>query len=491
MAAEPREPDELSASNVVRLPAIQRRSPSAPEIEVAFVSIAMLDPARAFQAAAEVSLSKEDFYFPSYALLFGILQEFWQENEPITADILILTLKSRKVLEQTGGTIKGTHLSGHLFIFELESLMPTVHVAEAYAAIIKEKANRRRGTTVLGTLYESGFDESIPYEEWLTTAERLALEIVKMREGKKTHSRNMRELVKLALDSFEAEMANPGHVEMPSGIPSLDFYTDGFIAPEVTGIMAKPSDGKTALALNIAECLAIECGKRVGIISLEMSDVQLVKRLIFAMARVDTRHIKRAGSLTDDERDAIIHASQRLQDAHIYIRDDGALTTSEISATATAWKSKDGLDILIVDHAQLAKAGKETDSRTSEVEAVSNAMKPIAKRLGIPLILLSQVTEDKAGNYSAKNSKAIEADCDNIWSISHKREKDEETGRMVITSSFIVLSKQRDRERYVTIPLIFNESIQRFAEKSKEQSDADQPALIDFGKASKRPKKKN
>lgn len=485
MAAEPREPDELSVGNVVRLAPIQRRAPAAQEIEVSFVSIALIDPARAFQAAAEVSLTKDDFYFPSHALIFEILQEFWQDNEPMTREILADTLRSRKVLDQTGGTIKGAHLTGDAFLFELESLMPTMHVAENFAAIIKEKANRRRGTTVLGTLYESGFDESIPYEEWLTSAERLALEIVKMREGKKTHSRNMRELVRLALDSFEADMANPGYIEMPSGIPSLDFYTDGFVAPETTIILASPSDGKTAIALNVAEHLAVERGKRVGIISLEMGDIQLTKRLLFSMARVNIREIKHRGYMTDDEHRSIIAASVKLSDAHIFIRDDGALTTSEISATATAWKAKHGLDILIVDHAQLARADKETEGRTSEVEQVSNAMKPIAKRLNIPLILLSQVTKDREGNYSAKNSKAIEADADNIWTISHTREKNEETGRMEIIDTKIVLAKQRDRERYVTVPLIFNERIQRFAEKIKEE----QPELVDFGKLTKsRPK---
>lgn len=488
MAAAP-EPEELH--NVVAAP-IQRRSPAAPEIEIAWISMAMLDPRHAFQVAEEIGLTKDDFYSPSAELLFSILKEFWDENEPITTDILLLTLRARKVLDHTGGTIRGVHLNGQTFIFELETLCPTLAVCGDYAAIIKEKANRRRGTMLLGKLHETGFDESTPYEDWLSSAEKLAVELVRMRAGRQTHSRTMRELVKLAVASVDADIANPGIIDMPSGIPSLDYYTDGFIAPEITVIMAPPSDAKTALSLNIAEHLAVNCGKSVGIISLEMSDIQLTKRLLFAMARVDSRKIKREGGLTEDEHRALCNAAVRLADAPIFIRDDGALTTGQISATATAWKAKHGLDILIIDHAQLARAEKETENRTTEVEAVSNAMKPLAKRLNIPIILLSQVTKSTEGGktkYSAKNSKAIEADCDNLWSISHERAPDE-SGRMFITQSWISLDKQRDRERYVTVPLIFNESIQRFAEKSKEQIESEQPALIDFGKLSKtRPKK--
>lgn len=488
MAAEPQgEPDLSRSAKVTYLPTIHRLLPSSEEAEHGIICSAFLNPPMVRAACEAAGLSAEHFYFPSNVTLFGLLLEFWNDNEPLEDVSFTQVLRDRSLLAGLGGKVSGAQWTGDAFFSSVRTFVGTAHYVDKYIEILREKYILREVIKIGTESASRGYDEQDDVPKLLSETVDRMMKIVRIAEGQKIHSRTMRELVRMALESFEKELETPGEIDMPSGIPSLDFYTDGFVAPEVTVIMAKPSDGKTALSLNIAEHLAVECGKRVGIISLEMSDVQLTKRLLFAMARVDTRQIKRAGALTEDERIAIIHAGQKLQEAPIYIRDDGALTVGEINATAAAWAAKDGLDILIVDHAQLAKAGKETESRTSEVEQVSNAMKPIAKRLGIPLILLSQVTEDAKGNYSSKNSKAIEADADNLWSLSHRREEDEH-GRKVIVESFIVLAKQRDRERYVTVPLIFNESIQRFAAKSKEQ-ETEQPELVNMGKPAKRPKR--
>lgn len=484
MAAEPiGEPDLRTVARVTYLPDIHRLLPQAQEAEKGVLCSFLIAPREIGQLCTEHGVTPEHFYSPAHGIIYRTLKEFWDENEP--ADYVTITsyLKSKGMLDNIGGSA---------FITDLWTFVGTPANASHYISILREKFILREVIKICTEGAARSYDEQDDVPKLLSDTVDRMMKIVRIAEGQKTHSRTMRELVKLALDSFEAEMADPGHIEMPSGIPSLDFYTDGFIAPETTIILAPPSDGKTAIALNIAENLAVNCGKRVGIISLEMGDIQLTKRLLFSMARVNIREIKHRGYMTDEERDAIVAAGKRLQEARIFIRDDGALTTSEINATASAWKAQHGLDLLIVDHAQLARADRETEGRTSEVEAVSNAMKPIAKRLNVPLILLSQVTKTKEGdvvNYTAKNSKAIEADADNIWAISHTREKNEETGKLEIIDTKIVLAKQRDRERYVTVPLIFNERIQRFAEKSKEE--AEQPALIDFGKLNKRPKKKD
>lgn len=475
MAAEPREPDLRAVSYLPEF----RSLPSAPDAERGALCSFLISPRAVGQVCAEKGITPDHFYVHSHGMIYGTLLEFWQENEPIDIITICSHLRSVGKLENAGGA--------H-FITELSNFIPTAANCASYLETIREKFILREVIKISTAAASNAYDRQDDIPALLSSTVESMMKIVRLAEGQKTHSRSMRELVVLALDSFEAELASPGHIDMPSGLPSLDFYTDGFLAPEVTVIMAKPSDGKTAISLNIAEHLAIECGKRVGFISLEMSDVQLTKRLLFAMARVDTRQIKRNQGLDDEEHAAILQAGAKLSLAQIFIRDDGALTTSEISATAAAWSAKHGLDILIVDHAQLAKAGKDTESRTSEVEQVSNAMKPIAKRLGIPIILLSQVTEDsKTGNYTAKNSKAIEADADNIWALSHVREKDEH-GRMAIVASFIKIDKQRDRERYVTVPLIFNERIQRFAERATKEPD--QPDLVDMAPAGKRSRKK-
>lgn len=483
MSANP-EPDEIHAGNVVRLAPIQRRAPHAAEIEVSFVSIALIDPKRAFSAAAEVGLTKDDFYFPSHALVFEIMLEFWNENEPMTSDILIMTLKARKVMEHTGGTIKGQHLTGTLFIFELETMMPTVHVAESYAEIIKEKANRRKASTSLGKIYESGYDESTPYAEWLTGAEKGLMEIVQMREGYKIKTKSVDEHVKAALDEFEASLIRK-EPEMPTGIRMLDHHTGGLTAPEIWVIMARSTRGKSALAVNIMEHLAVDRGKIIGYLSLEMGAVQLISRMIFSRAALNKKEIQNRKYATDEERALLHNASVEISMARnrILIREDGGLTPSEMSATATAWKSKHGLDALFIDHAQLARADGRSNGRTEEVEAISRSMAPLAKRLGIPIVILSQVTVKEATHntpeqYTSKNSKALEEDADKLIVISHTEE-----------GSTLKIAKNRDGERNVIVPVTWSPETQRFSDR--EPAQPEQVEIVDFGKlANQRPKKK-
>lgn len=481
MASQP-EPDEIHTGNVVQLAPIHRRAPHAQEIEVCFVSIALIDPKRAFQAAAEVSLTKDDFYFPSHAIIFEILLEFWQENEPMTSEILIMTLKARKVLENTGGTIKGVHLTGHTFIFELETMMPTVHVAEQYAEIIKEKANRRKASVSLGKIHETGYDESTPYAEWLSSAERALVDIVRMREGYKIKTKSVDELVKAALDEFEASLERK-EPELPTGIRMLDHHTGGLTAPEIWVIMARSTRGKSALAVNIMEHLAVDRGKRVGYLSLEMGAVQLISRMIFSRAALNKKEIQNRKYATDEERALLERVSVEIAQARnrIMIREDGGLTPSEMSATATAWKSKHGLDVLFIDHAQLARGDGRSNGRTEEVEAISRSMAPLAKRLGIPIVILSQVSVKEATastpeQYSSKNSKALEEDADKLIVITHTDE-----------GSFLKIAKNRDGERNIMVPVIWSPETQRFSDR--EEPKAEQPELVDMGPASKRKKK--
>jgi replicative DNA helicase len=464
--------------------------PAAGDAEVGLICSAFLNSAFVRPQCEEANVSREFFFTPSCAILFELIQEFWAENEPLEDVAFMQTLRDRGLMEHLGGRIRGEQWSREAFYTAVRTFIPTPYDCASYIEILKEKYILRQVIQTCTDGAARGYQEQDDVPKLLNDTIERMMKIVRLAEGQKTHARSMMELVKLAMSAFDDELENPGKIEMPSGIPSLDFYTDGFIAPEVTLIMGAPSDGKSALAFNVAEHLAVNRGKRVGIISLEMGDIQVAKRLILARAAIDWRAVKRRQppGLTEEEFQRMATAGKELEVAPIYIRDDGGLTVGEINATAAAWKAKHGLDLLIIDHAQLAKSDGRTDGRTEEVEAVSNAMKPMAKRLNVPIILLSQVTKSSDGaSYSAKNSKALEADADNIWTLTHKREEDE-TGRKVITESWITLNKQRDRERFVTVHLVFNERLQRFAEKVKEP-EAEQPDLIAEGYPSSKRKK--
>ncbi len=219
--------------------------------------------------------------------------------------------------------------------------------------------------------------------------------------------------------------------------------------------------------------MGIGAGERVGIISLEMSDDQLVDRLLASMAWTNIRDIKRSREITDDQREKIHAAGVKLAGAKIYVRDDGQLSMSEINATFSNWKAKRGLDVGIIDHAQLARPDGKPNGRTEEVEQISRALKPMAKRLGIPLLVLSQVTEDAkiTGNYKTKNSMALTEDADNLLTISHNE-----------GGSWINISKQRDGARGISIPVVFISHLMRFKAKAKEQD----PELVNMPNGKRR-----
>lgn len=435
-----------------------RTVPTSADAEQGILGSAMLDPSRTLQACVEGGITKSHFYFPGHQIVFATLLEFWQDNEPIDLITLTAVIRDRGQINQCGGVIRGQPSTGAAFLTELQVLLPTASNAEFYIDIVREKATRRAIINGCDKVLFSAYDASMEDAEIFAEAESALLAIVKMKEGRKIHAREMKELVTRATAKLEAALQGDGRIDMPTGIQLLDYHTLGFRQPEVTFIAAKPSDGKSALALNFVETLSIDNGKRGGVISLEMSDDQCAERLLAARAAVNLRAIKRDRAMSQWDMDKWANAARDIANAPIYIRDDGQLSISEIDATLSTWKAKHGLDYAIIDHAQLCRGDGKTDGRTEEVEQISRAMKPMAKRLEIALIVLSQVTEGANGSYATKNSKALQEDADNLWTISHKDGE-----------SFIHISKQRDGERNISVPVNFTPSLMRFSGKTKEQ----------------------
>lgn len=442
---------------------INRLLPQDTDAEACLLSGAFRDFAFTMGVCEEIGITLAHFQAPAHSTIYDAMLEFWRDNEPLELRILTGYLRDRHKLEKAGGAA---------FVTDIGTLMPTAANALRYAEILKEKYALRElirmGTECAGRAYT----EQDNVSGLLAHAQEMLGAVIKLGEGKRIHNRTMRELVMRSSERIQAALDGDGRIEMPYGIHTLDFETGGLRAPEVSIISGKSSDGKTAIALNTAEHLATERQKKVGIISLEMSDDQLTDRLLASVARVNIREIKRSRAITDDQHQRIVAASKKLSDAPIFIRDDGQLSISEIGATFASWKSQYGLDVGIIDHAQLARGDGRTTGRTEEVEQISRALKPMAKRLGIALIVLSQVSEDQHGGYRTKNSMALTEDADNLFTISHRAA---EGGG---TDSWINISKQRDGERNKSIPVTFLQNIGRFEAREKEP----EPELIDMGK---------
>lgn len=471
MAAAP-EPEELHARTVNYFPTIHRLMPNAPEAEKALLCSFLLCPREIGQMCVEQGITPDHFYIPAHGAIYATLLEFWHENEPLDVISLTVDLRNKGTLAQVGG-------AG--FLTELCTYLPTAANAANYVAIILEKYILREVIKIGTEAASRGYDEQDDVPKLLTDTIDSMMKIVRIAEGQKIQGYPMDELVRMSLDRFEAELTRE-KPEMPTGIHRLDYYTGGFVAPEIWVVMARSTQGKSALAVNIVEHLAIDHRKYVGYISLEMGAVQLTTRLIFSRAACNREEIKRRRYMTEEERLAISQAAQDVSNAkdRIFIREDGALTPSEIGATASAWKAKHGLDVLFIDHAQLAKSDGKTSGRTEEVEAISRSMNPLAKRLNIAIVILSQVTvstshKDGPESYSAKNSKALEEDADKLLVISHTD-----------TGSWIKIGKNREGEKGVNIPVTWNPELQRFSDR--EPPKEEQPELVNMG--TKRPKQK-
>lgn len=448
-----------TATKISYLPEIHRLLPQSPDAEQGVLSSFLLSPNQVGEICQQKGITTEYFHIPSHALIFQTLLEFWRENEPLDFITLTDVLRDRGKLDQAGGAA---------FVTGLFTFLPTAANAGYYVETLKDKFTLREVIRVCTEAAARGYDEQDDIQRLLSGIVDAMLKIVKMSEGQKTHSRGMKELVMRSMDRIDKRLNGEWSIEMPTGIKALDDATMGFKAPMVTMIVGKPSDGKSSLAMNIAEHLAIICKKKVGIISLDDSDDQLTNRLIQAMARVNLWEIERTGQATGEDMRRIAVAATKLANAddRMFIRDDGGLTPVEISATFATWKSKHGLDFGIIDHIQLAKGDGNHRGKTEEAEQVSRSLKPMAKRFGIPLLVLSQVTEGSDGSYSTKNSKALQEDANNLWTISHVKDS---------TDAWINISKQKDGPRGANIPVSFFRQFTRFTAREK---DPEQPELL-------------
>lgn len=440
--------------------------PHSSEAEKAILRCLVLIPEQTLTACQEAGLTAEMLHTPAHRQAFAMLTELIEDNERVDDfTVLLNAFQNAGILQEIGGPV---------FVTELFTFSATTTNVGHYIAIVRDKAILRRiiseGTAMVARAYEETEDVA----GILESAQGTLISLAKMAEGERLHTRSMKELAMLVIEDIQASLDGEKPIEFPTGITRLDELTGGFENPSVTVISGKPSDGKTALAVNIAVTLA-KAGKSVGIIELEQSDKQLARRALGALSFVDIKKVERVREISDEDQVKLTRAVETLSRLPIHIRDDGGLTMSQISATFSKWKAQHGLHFGIIDHAQLAKHDGKVENTTDEVTKISRALKPMSKRLGIPLLVLSQVTAAKDGSYSTKNSKALEEDCDNLWNISHTDD-----------GVFIHISKQREGERGKSIPVTWLPQFQRFTNKRTEE----EPAQIEIPGTPKSRKKR-
>ncbi len=354
-----------------------------------------------------------DFYSGVHAELFKGMVTLFDQNTPI--DIVTLTdiFKDSKALNSKGGVS---------YIVELVEAVPTAANISYYARIVKEKALLRKVITASSEIARLGYEEVESVESFIDDAERLIFDVSQERSKQSVFA--LKDIIKDAFETIEQLYEKKTHITgVATGFKDLDKLTAGFQPSDLIIIAGRPSMGKTAFAVKIADNASIKDNVPTQIFSLEMSKEQLVQRMLASKARVGLGKI-RSGFLKDEDWPKLTTAVGNLYEAPVYIDDTPALTVLEIRAKARRLKVEHDLGLVVVDYLQLIRGRRGVDNREQEISDVSRSLKALAKELHIPVVALSQLsrrTEQREGSKpmlsDLRESGAIEQDADVVMFV--------------------------------------------------------------------------
>jgi len=382
--------------------------PANVEAERSILGAILLDNLSYNQAAEH--LRAEDFSLDSHRRIYSRMVDLAESSRPIDMITLIEELDRRKELEAVGDV---GYVSG------LVDGVPDRPSIEHYIKIVRDKALLRGLIHTSTSATARAADQADPAEDILNDAEAAILQLSEKRIGR--GFMGVQEIVKESFGSVDALLQRGQRITgLATHYTDLDEMTSGLQRSDLVIIAARPSMGKTAFAMNIAENASIEDRKVVGMFSLEMSREALLLRLLCSRARVDS-HKMRTGSLWRDDMQKVVHAMEQLAHAPIYIDDTPGISLSEMRAKARRLQQQVGsLDLVIVDYLQLMSGGgRRYENRTQEVSAISRGLKGLAKELKVPVLVLAQLNreyEKRSGEKprlsDLRESGAIEQDAD-------------------------------------------------------------------------------
>ncbi len=362
----------MAAKIDVRVP------PHSSEAEESVLGALFLDK-DAIIAVAQF-LHPEDFYDERHEEIFRSCVELYEERIPIDVLTVAERLKKKKVLKKIGGAS---------LLAELANKVPTAAHVEHYGRIVKESATKRSLMNAAGRLVELSFDESLAADELLDKAESEVFSLTQ------SHLTDTFTPVKNALaESFdrldELHKQAEGLRGVPTGFKDLDDCLAGMQRSNLLILASRPGVGKTSLALNIAQNLAVNYKRPVGFFSLEMSREELVDRLLVAQADIDAWRLK-TGKLDEDDFTKLSNAMGELAEAPLYIDDTPALSILEMRTKARRLQVEVGVELIIIDYLQLARA-RQLENMVQEVSEISQGMKNLARELKVPVLAISQLS---------------------------------------------------------------------------------------------------
>mgnify|MGYP001635124606 CR=1 FL=1 len=444
-----------------------RLPPQNIEAEQAVLGAIFLEPS-SLTMASEL-LIPEDFYRAAHQRIFNVMLKLNDKGEAVDLVTVTEELNAAKMLEDTGGV---TYLS------ELAASVPTAANIEYYAKIVEEKSILRRLIRTATDIAQDGYTREDEVESLLGEAEKNILEVSQRKNAGAFH--NIKDVLVRTYDNIEVMHNRKGDITgIATGFAELDHMTAGFQRNDLIIVGARPSVGKTAFALNIAQNVAVKTQENVAIFSLEMGAEQLVMRMLCAEGNIDAQRL-RTGSLTDDDWGKLTMAMGSLSNAGIFIDDTPGVRITEIRSKCRRLKQEHGLGMILIDYLQLILgSGRSGENRQQEVSEISRSLKALARELQVPVIALSQLSrgveqrQDKRPMMSdIRESGSIEQDADIVAFLYRDDYYDKESEDKNIIE--IIIAKQRNGP-VGTVQLAFVKEYNKFVNLEKRFDDSFAP----------------
>ena len=417
---------------------IKRVLPHSIEAEQAVVGSMLMDR-DAILTSSEI-ISGEDFYQTAYGVIFDTVVEIYNEGKPVDLITLQERLKEKDVPAE---------ISSLEFVRDLVTAVPTSANVKYYAEIVAEKSMLRRLIKLNDEISNMCYVGKESMEAVLEITEKKVFELVQKRNTGDFVP--IKDVVLSALEKIESASKTSGSVTgIPTGFLDLDYKMSGLQPSDLILVAARPSMGKTAFVLNIAQHVAFKANKSVAIFSLEMSKEQLVNRLFSLESQVDSQSL-RTGNLKDEDWEKLIESAGIIGKSKLIIDDTPGISISELRSKCRKFKLEQGLDLIIIDYLQLmtGRVGGRSESRQQEISDISRALKGLARELNVPVIALSQLSraveqrpDHRPMLSDLRESGAIEQDADVVMFIYRDDYYNKDTEMKNIAE--IIIAKQRN-----------------------------------------------
>jgi replicative DNA helicase len=451
---------------------VHRTPPHSVEAEQGVLGSMLISPRETIAECVE-KINEEYFYVPAHRTVYDVLVDLWNTRQGIDLITFTQVLRDRNLLDSVGGAA---------FVTNLFTFVPTAANVQYYLEIVRDKYILRQIISAATESVRRAYEEQEEVDSLLDEVEQKIFDVGEDRF--KGQMLSMKDHAMQAIETIERLYERKGSITgISTGFVEFDRMTSGLHPSEMVVIAARPSMGKTALAMNIAEYVAINEKLAVGVFSLEMSSQQLVQRMLCSRARVNLQRV-RDGFLGERDFPSLTAAASKLAEAKMFIDDSASLSILELRAKARRLKAQQDVSLIIVDYLQLLRSTtrRAQDNRQLEISEISAGLKALAKDLKIPVIVVAQLNrqpEQRTGGKprlsDLRESGSIEQDADLVGLLVRPElyEEDEEARVEKAGEAELIIAKQRNGP-VGEIPLTFLKEYTRFETRARNVSEPEE-----------------